>query len=250
MLFVNGYLGYKYDRIQTDNAITTKRKSYWYAYDDSIIARFQPVLPLYASGHHSLSTSTHRNISRVVGSYLISRCIPFRSKKGIFLNTRSNTQGFLTRFDSGRLCGQNFLTFVTDSLNHTTHKDTLDIVCHSMGYAYALGILSVVDSSVVLGKMLIISPEMACYRGYEWNKFEEVWQYGSNLGESKADVVCLQDGIAPQCMVNGLDSLEHTKGGRIFVPKHARRGFNRSHHLSYFEWFYDLHNGDRGYFGR
>ncbi len=250
ILFVNGYLGYKHDRIETDNTVTTKRKSYWYSYDDSIIARFQPVLPLYASGHHSLSTSTHRNLGRVVGSFLLSRCIPFRGKRGIFLNKRVNPEGFQKRYDSGRLCGQNFLTFVSDSLKKSTHKDTLDIVCHSMGYSYTLGILSVIDTSFVLGKILIISPEMAGYSGYDWNKFSEVWQYGSNLGESKADLVCLQDGIAPQCMVKGLDVVDTAKGGRIFVPKHAKRGFNRSHHLNFFQWFFDLKKGDRGYFGR
>jgi hypothetical protein len=250
ILFVNGYLGYKHDQKPTDNSVSTKRKSYWYNYDDSIIARFQPVLPVYASGHHSLSTSTHRNLARVVGSYVFSRCFPFRSKKGVFLNTRTNPEGFLTRYESGRVCGQNYLRFVKDSLSQSSQKDTLDIVCHSMGYAYALGILSVIDSSVVLGKILMISPEMAGYRGYDWNKFSEVWQYGSNLGESKADLICFQDGIAPQCRVNGLELLDPSKGGRVYVPKHAKRGFNRSHHLNFFQWFFDLKKGDRGYFGR
>ena len=145
---------------------------------------------------------------------------------------------------------ENFLQFAKDSLKSNPRKDTLDIVCHSMGYAYMLGFLTQVDSIYNLGKILIIAPETPDFMGYDWNKFQEVWQYGSNLGEKKADVICMQDGIAPQGPVKNLENLAKEKGGRVFVPKHASRGFIFSHHLNWFDWFYTIHPGDYGFFTR
>jgi hypothetical protein len=98
--------------------------------------------------------------------------------------------------------------------------------------------------------MLILAPEGPGVMGYEWNRFEEVWQYGSDRFEKGADVTCRQDGIAPQCAVVGIDQLGPGKGGRLFIPKGARKGFIRSHHLSYWDWFYWIKKGDRGWFGR
>lgn len=250
LIFANGYLGPKKDHIPRDNGVTTKEQSYWYNYDDTIINRFAPTTPIYISGHHPLKTSPHRSIFRFSCSYIFTRFVWFRSKRGFGLNTKPNPEGFLTRYENGKICGQNFLQFAKDSLKSNPRNDTIDIVCHSMGYAYILGFLTQVDSIYNLGKILIIAPETPDFMGYDWNKFQEVWQYGSNLGEKKADVICMQDGIAPQGPVKNLENLARGKGGRVFVPKYASRGFIFSHHLNWFDWFYTVHPGDYGFFKR
>lgn len=250
MIFANGYLGLKKDKIEIDTGVSEKPQSYWYEYDDTLINRFKPIASVYISGHHPLKTSTHRSKFRFACSYLFSHLIWFRSKRGIGLNTKWNPEGFLIRYENGKICGKNFLQFALDSIKTNPEKDTLDIVCHSMGYAYILGFLSQVDTTYNLGKILIISPESPGYMGYDWNKFQEVWQYGSNLGEKKADIICKQDGIAPQGPLKNLATLNATKGGRVFVPKSAKRAFVYSHHLNWFDWFYTIHPGDYGYFTR
>lgn len=250
IIFANGYLGPKYDNLPRDNGISQEPRSYWYKYDDTLIKRFEPVLPLYVSGHHSLKTSPHRSKFKVGFSYLLTRFLWFPCKKGVGLNTRLNPEGFMTRYKNGQICGKNFLTFAKDSLSSNPKLDTLDFVCHSMGYAYILGFLTQVDSIYTLGKILIFSPESPSFMGYDWNRFQEVWQIGSNQGEKHGDPICLQDGIAPQSAVKGIENISKNKGGRVFVPKDVKRGFNRSHHLGWYSWFYRIKPGDPGYFGR
>ncbi|NBV68071.1 MAG: hypothetical protein EBR74_05980 [Flavobacteriia bacterium] len=250
MVFANGYLGPHNDAYTTQNLVTQKAPGYWYNIDDTIIQRFQPIVPYYISGHHPISTSAHRSKGRAAASYLLTRFCFFRSKKGFGLNTKPNPEGYAIRYKNGQLCGQNFLQMVKDSFPKTTKKDTLDLVCHSMGYVYSVGFLSALDTHFVLGKILILAPEMPTMGDFNWNSCMEVWQYGSNLGEDKADFICFQDGIAPQAPVNHLDDLMPGKGGRVFVPRICRRGFIKSHHLQDFLWFYDLKPNEKGYFTR
>jgi hypothetical protein len=120
-----------------------------------------------------------------------------------------------------------------------------------MGYAYSLGLIEVIKPHVKFGKMLSIAPESAGYKGYDWNEFEEVWQYGSNYGEPNADVIYYQDGIALQMPIKGIERVKN--GGRVFIPKDwpkSQKGFLRSHHLKWFHWFYSIKPGDKGYFSR
>lgn len=255
LLFANGYLGPDKDQIPRNNGVTSIPQSYWYAYDDTLIHRLKPMKTLYVSGHHPMSTSSHRTQWRFGLSWLFTKVLWFRCKSGFGLNMRPNPEGFQIRVNNGKTCGQNLLHFVRDSLPKIHSGDTLDIVCHSMGYAYVLGILHEVDTIFHLGKILIISPESPQTMGYDWNRFEEVWQYGSNLGEKKADFIVFQDGIAPQGPVKNLDQLLPGKGGRVFLPKktvHGKtpRGTVWSHHLSKFQWFYTVRPGDYGYFTR
>jgi hypothetical protein len=122
-----------------------------------------------------------------------------------------------------------------------------------MGYAYTLGILEVIKSHVKLGKFLAIAPESGGLQGTDWNAFEEVWQYGSNMDLPKGDVIYYQDGIAPQTPLKGLEYLNPAKGGRVFIPKEwskFQKGFLKSHHLNWFQWFFLIKPTDRGYFKR
>ena len=252
LIFSNGYRGLDIDHDITTNEVYTMSPSgkyspsgYWFDYDDTLIARFQPVVPLYIDGHHSISTSSHRTKWKSIRSYFITR-FGWVGRRQWPFNDTPNEAGFMKRVENGKICGQNFIReYLKPEM-----KDTLDMVCHSMGYAYMLGFLSEVKSKVIPGKILILAPEGPGIMGCEWNEFMEVWQYGSNRLEPKADVTCLQDGIAPQGPVKGIEQLAPGKGGRLFIPKGGKKGFIRSHHLSYWQWFYTIKCGDYGYFTR
>jgi hypothetical protein len=252
LVFSNGYRGLHLDTMTTSNEIYTVSPAggmspagYWFDIDDTLISRFQPVTPLYIDGHHPVATSMHRTKRRSIWSWLVTR-FGWVGRSNWGFNDEPNLEGFQARYDNGMRCGERFIdTYWTFHV-----PDTLDIVCHSMGYAYALGFLESVKPYVVLGKILILAPESPGIKGTDWNKFQEVWQYGSDRFEKGADITCRQDGIAPQCAVAGIDQLNREKGGRLFIPKGAKKGFIRSHHLSYWDWFYDIKQGDRGWFGR
>ena len=64
--------------------------------------------------------------------------------------------------------------------------------------------VDILKGKIPLGRFYVIAPENACSGEIDLDAFEEVWQYGSNLGEPNADPIHQQDGVAPQCAVNGL----------------------------------------------
>ena len=73
LVFINGYRGYKADKEITNNEVSTKPASYWYAIDDTISARFKTDIPLYIDAHHPLTNSMHKNKARFIKAYLLSR---------------------------------------------------------------------------------------------------------------------------------------------------------------------------------
>jgi hypothetical protein len=253
MVFVNGNRGTKFNKVTTDNSLHLKDPTgYWYNYDDTIISRFQPVQAIYFDGHHTVSTSMHLTNARFLKAYFFSRFCWFSKKSRWVLNTKFNEIGFKVRVENGKIAGQNLLNYLRD--NQLLEKQvTIDFVNHSMGYAYTLGILEVVQPYIKLGKFLAIAPESGGLQGTDWNQFEEVWQYGSNMGTAKGDVIYYQDGIAPQTPIKGIENLNPNKGGRVFIPKEWSRfkqGFLKSHHLNWFQWFFLIKPTDRGYFKR
>jgi ribonuclease J len=94
------------------------------------------------------------------------------------LNKTINESGFQQRVENGRLAA-NALQ------NELQGKGTCKVhfVCHSMGYAYMLGMIDELKGSVDFGKALILSPEAANTQGRDWSVFEEVWQYGARAVE-------------------------------------------------------------------
>jgi hypothetical protein len=218
---------------------------YWFDYDDTLIARFHPVTALYIDGHHPISTSSHRTKWKSFRSYFVTR-FGWLGRREWPFNVSPNVEGFMTRVKNGEICGENFVREYLQPLR----MDTLDMVCHSMGYAYMLGFLKAVEGKVIPGKILILAPESPGLMGYQWTHFMEVWQYGSNRLMPDADVTCRQDGIAPQAPVKGIEQLAPGKGGRLFIPKSGKKGYVRSHHLSFWQWFYTIKPGDYGYFTR
>jgi hypothetical protein len=248
LVFINGYRGPKYDHERPDNQLHLKDPTgYWYKLDDSIQKRFPNAKAFYFDAHHPLSTSTHRKMSKAVGSYLFSRFCWFRKDSRWVLNKSINESGFQERVENGRLAG---IALKNELQGKGTFK--VHFVCHSMGYAYMLGMIDELKGYVDFGKALILSPEAANTQGRDWSVFEEVWQYGARADEKAADPIFLQDGIAPQFAVLGIEQLPtSTKGGRIYIPDtypKRKLGFIKSHHLAYYDWFYWIKPEDPGYF--
>jgi hypothetical protein len=101
-------------------------------------------------------------------------------------------------------------------------RNKIDIVAHSMGYAYSKGMLDELKDILAFnnkfGNYYIIAPENAIghqtsteplYR-LNTSDFESVFQYGSNFEKEKD---CYQDGIAPQVGINAIPPVPN-----IFIP--------------------------------
>jgi hypothetical protein len=134
-----------------------------------------------------------------------------------------------------------------------------EISTHSMGYAYSTGIieaLKLAGFSANFGSYYILAPENARSGGVQWNLFEEVWQYGSDLFESTMDPIWEQDGVAPQFECAALsfgngklnpNTLKNTRTGRIFIPKgFAPKDFGNSHYLVNYHWIFGISQGNDG----
>ena len=251
LIFINGSRGPKANHETTDNRLHEKDPTgYWYALDDTISKRFPGVKPLYFDGHHPAYTSQHRTELNVVKSYVISRFCWISKRSRWVMNKKPNPEGFQLRVDNGHKAGENLLAYFSKN-NIPLERVKIDIVCHSMGYSYALGIFDSLKSTVTFGKFLILSPENASAQGRDWSYFEEVWQYGARADDRASDAICFQDGIAPQVAVPGIETLNPQKGGRIYIPSNwpkSKKGFIKSHHLLYYQWFHEIKPGQRGYF--
>ncbi|MBI1836393.1 MAG: hypothetical protein HYR91_03915 [Flavobacteriia bacterium] len=244
LIFINGYRGPTREKDETDHLVTSKdRYYYWFKIDDQFISRLEPSKAYYLDGSMSIKTSNHRSMRQFAKSMFFSTYI-FRKKKARDnynrLNTKNNKEGFYERKEKGKIGGRALLAALCNSPACFGTMDTLDIVCHSMGYAYTLGLIEELKGKVVFGKIYILAPENACEDGADWSQFEQVWQYGSNLGEKDADPLWEQDGIAPQCAVKGIEQLPSNSGGRAFFPKDwKRKNFIDSHQLYNYDWIFE-----------
>lgn len=253
LVFVNGYRGPMKERDASDNMVIQRdRYMYWFKLDDRFIERLQPDVSFYLDGSLSISTSNHRTRFNFGWSLLRTHFTKEGKKKPRFyrrFNTKSNDKGFEIRRENGRIAGLSFLYARCNSPQCENVKDTLDIVCHSMGYAYTLGFLEVVSEHVKLRNIYILAPENAGYAAPDWSMFDHVWQYGSNLGLENPDAVKFQDGVAPQTTLKNLDKLPKEKGGRICTPSTwPNKHFVHSHMVYSFDWIFDwIEKGQPGY---
>jgi len=255
LIFANGYRGPKKNNDPTDGLVTQKdRYAYWYKLDKQFIKVLEPSVSYYIDGSLPISTSNHRTKLSFAKSYVRAR-YGFRRNKSkkilATLNTVSNEAGFKERKEKGRTAGLAFLYARCNSPECEEVKDTIDIVCHSMGYAYSLGFIEAVRPKVVLGNMYIIAPENACTEGMDWTQFNQVWQYGTNLDQEDAFPLNQQDGIAPQCAVKGLNKLPASRGGRAFFPKDwPNMNFIDSHMVYSYDWIFKIKEGETGFVGK
>lgn len=251
IVFSNGYRGPKRNKDASDNLITKKdRFHYWLRLDKAFVNRIKPDDYYYIDGNNSIKTSNHRSMANFSLSY--SRIKALRKKdrnkyEYHLLNTVPNDSGFFYRKEQGKLAALAYLNLKCNSPACLEVKDTLDIVSHSMGYAYSLGFIENVKDYVVFRNCYIIAPENASTGGTDWRLFQEVWQYGSNLGQANSDPVWRQDGIAPQFPVKGIESV--TNGGRLFFPEGTKHlNFIKAHMLNHYRWiFTDIKVDEKGY---
>lgn len=283
LLFVNGYrptsVGHTFEENFADiqkkglefpdsrNLIYTfDRYEYWRPWNEIDLKfqkRINPSETYYADGHFSVTTSNHRSLINFTTTSAIypKRCanpkkhhcyttkvvrniLGKRRVKTISLHrTKPNRRGFKVRRTNGHIAGRNVYQLLNEIPNRSKN-DTLYVVAHSMGYAYALGIIDELRGKIHFGGLYIIAPENASagkVRKDEWN---EVWQYGCNFNYGKSDAPCLQDGVAPQIRAGGL-----TEKNRVFIPRkyYKRKGFFDSHFIGYYTWIFDISKGKHGY---
>jgi hypothetical protein len=226
--------------------------------------RINPSEVLYADGHFSVATSNYKNILAFTeaSNRYPKRCsnpkkhhcyATITTRSNFFGGTKkentldllplkSNKKGFELRYENGKIAGLNLLQRLNEIPNRS-QNDTLFIVSHSMGYAYSLGIIDVVRGHINFGGFYCIAPENARAGKINTSEWKEVWQYGSKLW-GKAEAPCLQDGIAPQQLAQGLSHKKH-----VSFPKNTyrHRGFFNSHFVGYYTWIFDLKKGAAGY---
>jgi len=233
----------------------------WREIDLKLIKRINPSETFYADGHFSVSTSNYRSLLKFteISTNYPSRCKDpnnhvclnqgktswFQSSDkstGKMLPTQSNFKGFKKREDNGRLAGLNLLQQLNEIPN-SSDNDTLYIVAHSMGYAYALGMIGELRGKINFGGFYIIAPENASAGRINMDEWQEVWQYGVNHQKLKDKAPCLLDGIAPQTKVTGLVEKHH-----IFIPDelYKRFGFFDSHFIGFYDWILDLKDKQPG----
>jgi hypothetical protein len=251
LVFANGYRGPKKERDQSDGLLTQNdRYHYWYKIDDQFIDNLKPDASFYMDASFSIKTSNHKNKVNFAWSYLRSKLASKRKRsKRIYkaLNVTNNPKGFFERVEQGKRAAEVFLLAKCYVPNCSETRDTVDIVCHSMGYAYSLGFIEALKDKVVFGKLYIIAPEGADVAGADWSLFQEVWQYGSNLGEQNQDPLGQQDGITPQKALKNIENV--LVGGRVFIPADwPNKDFVESHMIYSYQWIFErLKLGDKGF---
>ncbi len=281
LLFVNGYRpsagmdGSDFSSTNTlefedsDNKIKLlDMKGCWSGMDAKFINRIGTKNIAYADGHHSVKTSNHNSVSSFMNAMIEAMirkdycegenqneklCTEAKDKfSAVFSHTVANLTGFNTRKANGMIAGLDLVNKINSGeITFNKQSDKIDIVAHSMGYAYSTGIVEALKQagfSSNFGIYYIIAPENAICGGVQWNLFEAVWQYGSDLKQSNQDPIWLQDGVAPQAECSALSLANGRKNpytnqtiqtGRIFIPKGFEpKDFGNSHYLVNYHWIF------------
>ena len=140
-------------------------------------------------------------------------------------------------------------------INRITGK--IDIVAHSFGFAYSLGMTSFLREKIEVdanghrfGRYYILAPENGCSAPkFELTDFEEVWQYGTvEPGQPNPHKTYENDGVAPQCAVTGLDWVNPIYGRVRFGGLQKHLNFVDAHLGEHYGWVINrLFDGNRGY---
>ena len=131
-----------------------------------------------------------------------------------------------------------------NELPNSSKNDTLYLVVHSMGFAYAQGMIQQLRGKINFGGYYILAPENGEGGTVKREEWKQVWQYGSNLHTVNQDAPCLQDGVAPQSAVKGLSEEQ-----RIYIPGalYKRKGYFDSHFIGWYNWTLAIPEGKKGY---
>jgi len=237
----------------------TDRYNYWSpwgAFDQRMIDRIKPNEVFYADGHHSVATSNHGsvlNFTKAAADYPKPckgkhRCKTCKTTTGATVETlsllpfKSNKAGFALRRKNGRIAGRNLFQLLNE-VPGSSSNDTIIIVAHSMGYAYALGMIDAMKSKCVFGSFYVFAPENAAAGKVIPSQWQEVYQYGSIPKGTRKQAPCLQDGVAPQSLMKGL--APHLR--LTFPASYSNKmGFTGSHFIGYFDWVFSIPSGEIG----
>jgi hypothetical protein len=282
LIFANGYRPNPPSLIENpkmpDVVNLTDVNGYWKGIDAMFINQIGTRNVVYGDGHHTVATSNHLTQMGFLQNMLEAKCAggnSFEISKyfvpiaplttvvcmGLYhntlifkLHTTPNDDGFLTRRNSGRLAGQDLLNKINNgTIKFDKDNDTIDIVSHSMGHAYALGIIDAIKDSPIkykLGRFYCLAPENGCSSNGSFNLdlFEEVWQYGSN---NEKDEIWEQDGIAPQCPIPGIldPKYKKAKHDRIYFPDDINpKNYMDCHTIVHYFWlFSNIKKDEKGY---
>ncbi|MCC6690389.1 MAG: fibronectin type III domain-containing protein [Bacteroidia bacterium] len=256
--------------------------NYWSGIDAQFMNRIGTKNVVYADGHHSITTSNHKsggvtssqlnfldsynsskNANRTIDQMKAEgrldmynykdlnynsfpdRC--YHNNSCVHLNTSPNTAGFNTRVVNGMKAANLLLEKINEGkVVFNKNTDTLDIVCHSMGFAYAQGMIEIFKiAKIKLGRYYILAPENGGSGSINLNDFDQVWQYGSNLGMAGQDDMWEQDGVAPQAAIFGLPS-----DNRVAIPPNPgfAKAFDNCHYVKNYGWIFNtIKNGQKGY---
>ncbi|MBK9285263.1 MAG: hypothetical protein IPM51_13260 [Sphingobacteriaceae bacterium] len=233
-------------------------RGYWKGLDARFINRIGTKNVVYFDGHHSVKTSNHESVSSYLAGNILSDKIRLLVKLDpinvannykfdkSYLHTKENISGFKIREASGAIAASNLISKInTGDIIFNKEKDTVDVVAHSMGYAYSVGLIKMLKiAGFKFGRYYILAPENACSGGVELNMFTEVWQYGSNLGMQNEDPPWLQDGVAPQCNVQGIGlNLPGFSSKRIEIPREVEtKSYLGSHSIGNYYWIFNIKN--------
>jgi hypothetical protein len=242
------------------------RFRYWYYkdFDIKFRERINATACYYADGNFPISTSNHRNIKDFIGLFGVypKRCANehhhicyhpstkakwysfFRNQHTLnLLRKPMNKSGFKTRMDNGRIAGRNLMQILNEVPNKSKN-DTVFIVAHSMGYAYALGMIEELRGNINFGGFYIFAPENAGSGHINSSEWPEIWQFGANFNKGEEDAPCIQDGIAPQTAVKGLD-----ENHRIYIPNslYSQRGFKETHFIGLYEFVFKIPARKKGF---
>lgn len=230
----------------------------WNRFNERFQQRIQADEIWYADGHHSVGTSNHGSVIKFAGTAAVypkpcrgkvHHC--FRTKLPSnqtvstlsLLATSPNYDGFDLRYQHGRLAGKNLLQVLNEAPNYSKN-DTLFIVSHSMGHAYAMGMCAELRGKIQFGECFILAPENAIGKYFDAHSWVAAWQYGAVRTGKHKHAPCQQDGVAAQSLVKGLP-LNH----RIPFPRSLENqmGFFDSHFIGYYTWIFDIPKGHPGY---
>lgn len=238
LLFVNGYILEQDLQKSPDVVYQSDVMGYWSGIDADFINAIRTKNTIYANGNDFISTSNHKSHAKFITS--LTSVLSLSPK----LNTEPNPEGFNERKTNGAKAGRDLVSKLQNgtilcrksiSNNQIKINDTLDVVCHSMGFAYAQGIIEECKKAGIhLGRYYIIAPENACTGYINTQEWEEVWQYGS---DEQNDLIWKQDGVAPQCPVSGL-----TTYNRVKIPEEVTQNFIDSHLIKNYKWIFNIQN--------
>ncbi|TAL62216.1 MAG: fibronectin type III domain-containing protein [Bacteroidetes bacterium] len=250
LLFVGGYI--------PDQEIFTKHPdvvyqsdvwNYWGGIDATFTNQITTYNTIYASGNDDVRTSNHASLINLhvsLASLLTLQRPPPQNK---------NYDGYQQRWNNGKKAGEDLVKKLhngtipcrkTTAGGQGSILDTVDVVAHSMGYAYANGLIQALrEDWIHVSRYYILAPENPG-TGFLPSGIDEVWQYGS---DEEHDPVFTLDGIAPQCKIPGIDQFGN-KGGRVFIPvndQSIKTGPVDSHLAKNYGWILKKNPADKGY---